>query len=210
MSPSIVARSPLDSFNFKQESGSSDFDTRHNFTSSWSYDVPGSSHGPKILTHGWQVSAFVSVHTGQPFNFNSGTQRPGQDIISNPYAGVSHSFSAALGGEPRVNSNAFCTPGAAGCPGTTAPNGNWSRNALYGPGFADFDLSVFKNIPINERLRVQLRARCSTHSTASIWRQAPAQWDRTGLWTIPSAIITVRQGWDPGTFNTRLAGKIIF
>ena len=36
---------PLDSVNLKQEYGNSDFDTRHNFTAYWTYDISGSSHG---------------------------------------------------------------------------------------------------------------------------------------------------------------------
>jgi len=82
-------------------------------------------------------------------------------IISDPFSGVSHTFNAANGGEPWVNPQAFCTPGTtlfsgAVCPG--GPNGNLGRNAFVGPGFADVDLSVIKNIPITERVRVQLRA----------------------------------------------------
>jgi hypothetical protein len=147
--------------NPKLDYGSGDFDTRNNFTAFWTYDIPGSSHGPKILTHGWQVSSLWSFHSGQPFNFDSGTQRSGLSIISDPFSGVSHSFSAANGGEPWVNPQAYCTPGTtlfsgAVCPG--GPNGNLGRNAFYGPGFADVDLSVIKNIPITERVRIQLRA----------------------------------------------------
>jgi len=54
---------PLDSYNLKAEYGNGDFDTRHNFTTSLTYDVPGSSHGPKILTHGWQVNSLLSFHS---------------------------------------------------------------------------------------------------------------------------------------------------
>src|SRR5882724_7336397 len=39
---------PLDSYNLKAEYGNGDFDTRHNFTTSLTYDIPGSSHGPKF------------------------------------------------------------------------------------------------------------------------------------------------------------------
>jgi hypothetical protein len=35
--------------------------------------------------------------------------------------------------------------------------GNLSRNAFRGPGFADVDLSLFKNTKVNERLNVQFR-----------------------------------------------------
>jgi hypothetical protein len=57
---------PFDSFNLKEDYGSSDFDTRHNFTAYLSYQIPGSSHGPAWLSHGWEVSGLVSLHTGQP------------------------------------------------------------------------------------------------------------------------------------------------
>src|SRR5580658_569018 len=56
--------------NPKLDYGSGDFDTRQNFTAFWTYDVPGSEHGPTILTHGWQVSGLMSFHGGQPFNFD--------------------------------------------------------------------------------------------------------------------------------------------
>jgi hypothetical protein len=150
---------PLDSFNLRNEYGNGDFDTRHNFNAFLTYDIPGSSHGPKILTHGWQLSSVLSFHSGQPFNFpgpnSSGTQRPGLDQIADPYAGVSHSFSKSLGGpagtpgEQWVNPNAFVA--------VTGP-GDVRRNQFYGPGFSDVDLSVIKNISVTERFRVQLRA----------------------------------------------------
>ncbi len=154
---------PHDSFDLAADYASSDFDSRQRFTAFFSYRIPGSSHGPQWLTHGWELSTLISISTGQPFNPQtgtdpSGTQRPGLNIISNPYAGVSHTFNLAIGGEQWINPNAFCIPGSAGCPGTTDPNGDVGRNVLYGPGFADVDLSVFKTFQIKERLRLQLRA----------------------------------------------------
>src|SRR5271157_5019503 len=118
---------PLDSYNLKLDYGNSDFDTRNNFIGYWTYYIPGSKHGPPILTHGWQIGGLLSFHSGQPFNFPgpnpSGTQRPGLNVIGDPFAGVPHSFSAANGGELWVNPAVFCVPGP-GCPGTTNPAGN--------------------------------------------------------------------------------------
>jgi hypothetical protein len=91
---------PFDSTNLHLDYGNSDFDTRHNFNAFWTYDIPGSSHGPKILTHGWQLSSVLTFHGGQPFNFNAGTQRPGLDQVADPFAGVSHTFSKSIGGTP--------------------------------------------------------------------------------------------------------------
>lgn len=152
---------PHDSLNLGIDYANSDFDTRHNFTTYLSYEIPGSSHGPRWLTHGWEVSGLISVHSGQPFNPQtgtdaSGTQRPGLNVIGDPYAGVSHSFIQGVGTQ-WINPNVFCVPGP-GCAGPTNPLGTLGRNALRGPSFADIDLSVFKNISIRERLRVQLRA----------------------------------------------------
>lgn len=142
---------PFDSTNLRLDYGSGDFDTRHNFTTFLTYDIPGSSHGPKVLTHGWQLSTLLSLHSGQPFNFNAGTQRPGLYLAGDPFSGVSHTFSAANGGLPWVNPNVFLPVDA------THPD-NLSRNKFTGPGYADVDLSVIKNISIGERLRIQLRA----------------------------------------------------
>ena len=50
---------PLDSTNLRAEYGNADFDTRHNFMAAWIYEIPGASWGPKILTHGWQLTSLV-------------------------------------------------------------------------------------------------------------------------------------------------------
>jgi hypothetical protein len=133
--------------NIKLDYGNGDYDTRHLFTASLTYDVPGWSRGPSILTHGWQISSLMNFHTGQP----SDVTRLGLDVIGDPFSGVDHTFSAAKGGLQWWNSAAFAAP----APGTT---GNASRNKFHGPGYGDVDLSVFKNIPVRERFTVQLRA----------------------------------------------------
>jgi hypothetical protein len=140
---------PFDSTNPKAEYGNGDFDTRHNFSAVFVWDIPGSSHGPKILTHGWQVNSLLTFHGGQPMD----QVRPGYNIIGDPFAGVSHAFSKS--GVTWINPAAFCKPSA-----TCAPNvfgGTLRRNQIYGPGFGDVDLSVFKNIPITERVKAQFR-----------------------------------------------------
>ena len=199
--------------------GSGDFDTRHNFTAFFTYDVPASSHGPKILTHGWQVSSLMSFHGGQPFNFPgpdaSGTQRPGLDVIGNPLAGVSHTFSKALGGsepgEQWVNPAAFCVPGAAGCTGPTNPVGNLSRNAYYGPGFSDVDLSVIKNIPVTERVKLQLRAEMFNLFNRKNLASGAGSVGSDGTVRDTIGDFNGAPGLGPGEpFNLQIAGKIIF
>jgi len=199
----------------KLDYGSGDFDTRHNFTTFLTYDIPGSSHGPKILTHGWQISSLWSFHSGQPFNYNAGTQRPGLDLIANPFAGVSHTFSKALGGttpgEQWVNPAAFCIPGAVSCPGPTDPAGDLGRNAFYGPGFADVDLSVIKNIPVTERIRIQLRAEMFNVFNRKNLATGSGSVGADGSVRDTIGDFNGAPGLGPGEpFNMQLVGKIIF
>jgi hypothetical protein len=151
-----------DAFNSKLDYGNSDFDTRHLFTASFVYEVPKAkwAHGWSTrLVNGWQASSLWNFHTGQPFD----EVRSYLNVIGNPFASgngvtIDHKFSQANGGTLWVNPTAFCDPSVGDplCPGS--PFGNITRNKYYGPRFADVDVSVFKNIAITERVKIQLRA----------------------------------------------------
>jgi hypothetical protein len=196
---------PLDSYNLKAEYGNGDFDTRHNFTTSLTYDVPGSSHGPRILTHGWQVNSLLSFHTGQPFNISGGVSRPGCDLVGDPFAGVSHNFSAAAGGEQWIN------PAAFNCSSPTTFLGNLTRNRFYGPGYGSVDLSVFKNIPIGERLKVQLRAEMFNLLNRINLASGAGSVGSNGFVSDTIGDFNGAPGIGPGeAFNLQLAAKIIF
>jgi hypothetical protein len=152
-----------DAFNPKLDYGNGDFDTRHAFTASFVYQVPNApwatSGWSKRLVNGWQASSLWTLHSGQPFD----EVRSYLNLIGNPFASgngvtIDHKFSQANGGTLWVNPTAFCDPSVGDplCPGSGF--GNIARNKYYGPRFASVDLSVFKNIPITERVRIQLRA----------------------------------------------------
>jgi TonB dependent receptor len=200
---------PLDSTNLKAEYGNSDFDTRHNFTSFFTYDVPKAhwaSGWSGRIVNGWQVSTLISLHSGQPFG---GSPRPGLDVIANPFAGVSHAFSKS--GVTWINPNAFCTPGAAGCTGPTNPLGDLTRNKYYGPGFEDVDLSVIKNIPINERLRIQLRAEMYNLFNHINLASGTGTVSGSGIINDTIGDFNGAPGIGPGeAFNMQLVAKIIF
>lgn len=144
---------PQDSTNFKGDYGNSDYDTRHNFTTFLSYEVPGSQH-LRLLTGGWQANALLSLHGGQPFQIfanadNSGTNE-GLDRV-NQIAPARTGFQGQKPNATWIDLNSFALP-AAGSFGTLR------RNQFYGPGYSDTDLSFFKNTKVAERLTIQLRA----------------------------------------------------
>ena len=143
-------RGPIsDSLNRLVDYGNGDYDTRRLFTASFVYQVPKASwaHGwSDRVVNGWQVSSLWNFHTGQP----SDELLSGLYLIGGvgPYS-ASHTFSAAAGGEQWWKPSAFALS-EAGTP-------TLARNTLHAPGYGAVDLSVFKNIPITERIKVQLR-----------------------------------------------------
>ncbi len=151
-----------DATNLKLDYGNGDFDTRHLFTANFVYEVPKApwAHGWSAkAVNGWQVSTLWVFHSGQPFD----EVRSYLNLIGNPFASgngvtIDHKFSAANGGTLWVNPTAFCDPSVGDPQCTGSSFGNIARNKYYGPGYRSVDLSVIKNIPITERVKVQLRA----------------------------------------------------
>jgi hypothetical protein len=205
---------PLDSTNLKAEYGNGDYDTRNSFTASFVYDVPKApwAHGwTGQIFNGWELSSLWVLHGGQPFNFTGNTNRPGLDLIANPFAGVSHTFSAVNGGEPWVNPAAFCVPGAAGCTGPTNPLGNLSRNKYYGPSFKDFDFSIFKNFAITERVKLQLRGEIYNLTNRINLASGAGSVGGNGFVTDTIGDFNGAPGLGPGEpRNAQLVAKIIF
>jgi hypothetical protein len=151
-----VGALPQDSTNFKGDYGNSDYDVRHHFNAYFLYDVPGSSHGPAWVSHGWQLNTNLSFRTGFPFTIHASSNTDGTGEngtrgvqVGDPFQGVSHALSDHNPVQ-WINPNAYANP-AQGSFGTVA------RNSVYGPGFGDVDFSVLKNIPITERFRAQFR-----------------------------------------------------
>ena len=152
---------PQDSTNLKGDYGNGAIDTRHTFSTYVTYAVPNYTRGPKLLVNGWQVNTLINLHGGQPFTVYNNSDTSGTDeniqrvnLIGDPFAGVKHSFTrssaSTSAGEQWINPDAFASP-------ADGTQGTMRRNQLFGPGFSDVDLSVFKTTSITERVNVQLR-----------------------------------------------------
>jgi hypothetical protein len=201
---------PFDSNNIKADYGNSDFDTRHTFTGTLSWDLPGSAHGPKVLTHGWNVSTVLSFHGGQP----NDQVRQGLDLIADPFGGVSHSFvkNATFTGVQWVNPKAF---GPASCAQVTSDGrcyGTLQRNAIHGPGYGDVDLGVSKSFVVTERLKAQFKAELFNLFNRINLASGPGAFGY-GSGTVTDTIgdFNGAPGIGPGeAFNTVLSLKLIF
>lgn len=155
------ASQPDDSRNPDAEWAPSNFDARHRFTWYFTWDLTRGDAG-SWLASGWSLNGVVTMSTGQPININylfeddyngSGEYFGRPDLVGDPFEGT--------GGPDRfLNLAAFaapCTPnGEGGCAGGQH-FGNLPRNAYYGPGYGNIDLSVVKTTALRGRARLQLR-----------------------------------------------------
>jgi hypothetical protein len=157
---------PNDSTRARLERGNSSFDIRHRFTWNYVYDFPKWTERMPKLTGGWGIDGVLTLQSGQPFHLNFN--------FEGDYDGSGGGFGRpdVVGpirynrGDPNnfLDLSAFAVPctlvgGTADtdCMPGTRHFGNLGRNSLRGPDFRNFDLAVFKNTPITERVNLQLR-----------------------------------------------------
>ena len=63
---SNLAGVPPDSNNYNAERGNGDYDLRHRFTLSMTYDLPSIKTKGQLL-EGWQATSIVNVQSGEPY-----------------------------------------------------------------------------------------------------------------------------------------------
>jgi hypothetical protein len=160
---------PQDNYNLQAERGLSDFDMRHRFVLSSTWELPfGAQH--RWLKEGWQAKVFgqwqlasiLTLQSGQPLTAvlatalsgtqSSGTDRP--DLIANPN----------LPGHQRdpsrwFNPEAFRQPPLFyDAAGVFSIPGNEGRNVITGPDLKNWDMSLERQARLTERASLLLRA----------------------------------------------------
>jgi hypothetical protein len=149
---------PMNPYNWRGDYGNSNWDIRRRFVTSFVYDLPFFSTANPVLRGifaGWQMNGIVTAQTGLPFNVSTGTDtantaasgvyRP--NLIGTPQADCGDSHLTGC-----ISSAAYALP-----PAGVFTYGNEGRNLLHGPGLVDVDYSLFRNFPIQERLKLQFR-----------------------------------------------------
>ena len=141
----------------------SDFDTPQNLTISGTWQLPNPKFGSgafQALTHGWQIGTLLQVSSGLPFTpviagdalgLNSSIAYNFPERLSRPGCG-----NPVNSGNPNSYINLFCF--AAPSPSTLL--GDAGRNVARGPGLADLDSSIIRNVRIrcfSESCNLQFR-----------------------------------------------------
>ena len=163
------AAQPQNSTQPQLEYGPSNFNVPQRFTWIFSYEFPTTSSGDmKRLKNGWGLSSSVTLQSGQPFQFNFNCEddysgggdcydRP--DLVGpivqdnhNPYQFMAlNSFAIPCNVTAATGVASDCIPG-------TRHYGTLRRDSLRGPEYKQWDLAIYKNTSITERLNLQLRA----------------------------------------------------
>lgn len=144
--------------------GNSNFDIRHAIKGMMVYELPFGK-GRRFLNSnafldevvgGWQTSATLWWHTGQPYtviaaNNNSASENPGGTNESSQFLNV---VGNPVPSNPTLqnwySANAFAQPNA----GTF---GDERRNQFFGPRFSEVNFSLGKNFAVTERIGFQFR-----------------------------------------------------
>jgi hypothetical protein len=191
--------------------GNAAADIRHQFKGYLIYDIPGSRFGPKWLSHGWQVNSNLALRTGKPVVIKAssdtsgtleGTQRA--NIVGDPLAGETHDFTT--GQSLRwFNPAAFVNP-------DNGTFGTMQKDSVFGPGFASVDLSMFRSIPITERVRAQFRVEMfNVFNRVNLAQPSAKVGSSLGLIGSTSGASSGQPGIGAGEpFNMQLALKILF
>ncbi len=139
--------------------GPSDFDRAHILSVSYVWQLPALAHSGAVvhrLLGDWELSGIVTAQSGAPLTVTAagGPSQTGLGGERAVVTGAPYGAGACGNTAPCVNylvPSAF-TPPAIGTFGTLG------KGALRGPDLFDWDIGIFKNIPIREHLRAQFRA----------------------------------------------------
>jgi len=156
VSGDVPGNSHQDAYNTKLERANSNFDRRQMLILSYVYDIPTPKDWSKALQHtlgGWTLSGISSFQSGVPLNITlpgdnagigGGPYRP--DVIRDPN----------LPSGQRTRERYF-DPGAFAQP-ARGKFGNAGRNIVRQGGLNNWDLALFKNIPLGwETMKLQFR-----------------------------------------------------
>jgi hypothetical protein len=140
--------------------GPSDFNHNQVFVTSYVWQLPAMTKMnviPRTILGSWEASGIVSAQSGGPLTLFAGQDDSktgigldhAQQISSQAYTkGTCGTASPCI---HWLNAAAFTLPAA-------GQFGNVSKGQFIGPGFFNWDMGVFKNFPIKDKMSIQFRS----------------------------------------------------
>jgi len=165
---------PQNTFDWSAERGVAPFDRRQVFTANYVYTIPFFKNGNafvKAAIYGWELSGILTAYTGQPTTLATSSVDPAglgllgsssvairPDQICDPNQNAPHQYGGSAQSSAQGLSwfNTKCT---AAVPNGSIRPGNAGRFTVLGPGFFNWDASLYKNFVLSGdgRWKLQLR-----------------------------------------------------
>ncbi len=163
------APTTLNRFNRRLDKGPASFSLLHQFNTNFSYQLPfgngkafgsGATGWVDKLIGGWQWNSIFVANSGFPITPQVGSNRSGTGdtgrLPDRPSWNPDFKGTAILGVKEFKKTGRYYDPNAFLLP-MAGTFGNVGRGQLRGPGFLNVDTSLFKRIPLKERLNLQFR-----------------------------------------------------
>jgi hypothetical protein len=156
-------------YNPKLSRGIASYSLKHQFNTNFSYQLPfgnGQAFGSGAtglvdkLIGGWQWNGIFNAQSGFPMTPVVGVNQSGNGdtrLPDVPLRNPNFKGNVILGVDGFKKTGRYFDANAFSLP-LTGTFGNVSRGAFTGPRFFNLDMSLFKRIPLNERLNLQFRA----------------------------------------------------
>lgn len=184
----VNPRRSQDGYDFPGERGRSALDITHKFAVTWLYEIPNISTSNgflRVLAHGWQWSGSYLAESGQPVtplsgvDSNANGDAAGDRTVLNPagvgLTGTAVNFvcNAGAGGTTSIVSDpgtcgggndanivgyVAIDPTARFVQAGVGAKANVGRNTVNTPGLNIWNMGVFKNTKLTERIGLQFRA----------------------------------------------------
>jgi len=151
---------PLNALNLNADRSDSSLDHRHLFVASALWDLPfgkGKKYGGNVsetadkFLGGWQWNIVLDGSSGQHFTVGQ-NGRPANQVGPAYLNGFLNPASFTDGSNP-ANLGSICYNNLAG---NQFCYGNSGRNHFTGPGYFRTDMSIFKNLTLTERVKLQI------------------------------------------------------
>jgi hypothetical protein len=144
-----------------QERASSDYDIRHTFSGSVSYNIPAPSSGVwKAIFGNWSTDSIVYARSAPPVNVVTGLNPFPFGLLTGVYGAARPDLISRVplwitnpnvAGGKMINEAAFSIPAA-------ARQGTLGRNALRGFGATELNLTLRRQFLLTDRVGMQARA----------------------------------------------------
>jgi hypothetical protein len=145
------------------------FDRRHTFTLAYAWQLPFGTDGRttllNVLVKDWQVNGTLAAYSGTPFSVTASNTALDQRGNLQTADLVGELKRVGVGpDEPYYDPSAFANV-------TERRYGNTGRNQFRGPGYWNYNMSLFRSFPLPRGTKLQFRVEGFSLSNQPLWSQ---------------------------------------